>query len=84
MLEIVESKIGDIVLVTCPHCGQYSEEDMQILFAAHRDNAPLRHLDCGKDFYVDLTCLTRAAEQRDEADGELAGKAPNDLSTEDK
>lgn len=26
----------------------------------------------------------RAAEQRDEADGELAGKAPNSLSTEDK
>ncbi len=67
MLEIVESKFGDIVLVTCPHCGQYSEEDMQIIFAAYRDNAPLRHLDCGKDFYVELTCLTRADELRNEA-----------------
>ena len=39
------------------------------------------------DFARGVTCyhiadwLTRAAEQRDEADGELAGKAPNDLST---
>ena len=67
MLEIVESRNGYIVLVPCPHCGQYSEEDFQILFAAYVDNAPLRHLDCGKDFYVELSCLTRVVEQRDAA-----------------
>ncbi len=83
MLEIVVSKFGDIVLVTCPHCGKYSEEDPQILFAAYRDNAPLRHVDCGKDFYVELSCLTRVVELRNEADGAGAAETPKSLRTED-
>ena len=83
MIEIVETLYGPIVLIPCPHCGQYSEEDMQTVFTAYRDEAPLRHLDCGKEFYVELTCLTRAAEQRDEAVRELADESPEVLRTED-
>lgn len=62
MIEIVESKYGDIVLTTCPHCGHYNEDDIQIIFAAYRDSASLRCADCKKDFWVELSCLTRAAE----------------------
>lgn len=84
MIEIVETLYGPIVLIPCPHCGQYSEEDMQTVFTAYRDEAPLRHLDCGKEFYVELTCLTRAAQQRDEAVRELADSPTTDVRTEDK
>lgn len=83
MIEIVETLYGPIVLIPCPHCGQYSEEDMQTVFTAYRDEAPLRHLDCGKEFYVELSCLTRAAQQRDEAVGKGAEVQQKDLRTED-
>ena len=78
MIEIVESKYGDIVLTTCPHCGHYNEDDMQIIFAAYRDNASLRCADCKKDFWVELSCLTRVAEQRDEAVESIREACPAD------
>lgn len=39
-IEVVEGKYYDVVLIPCPHCGHASEEDMQIIFEAYRDNAP--------------------------------------------
>ncbi len=84
MLEIVESNLGDIVLVTCPHCKHYNEDDMQIIFAAYRDNAPLRCFYCKKDFFVELTCQTRADELRIGADRAGAEESPKDLRAEDK
>ena len=63
-MDIIESKWGDIVLTTCPHCGSSNSDDMQILFAAYRDNASLTCVDCGKEFFIELSCQTRAAEQQ--------------------
>ncbi len=62
-MDIIESKLGDIVLTTCPHCGFSNSDDMQIIFAAYRDDASLTCVTCNKEFYVELSCQTRAAEQ---------------------
>lgn len=75
---------GTTIVLICPHCGERTETHLMAFLAANNFGASCECLACHLEYYVEIHCLTRAAEQRDEADGELAGKAPNALSTEDK
>jgi hypothetical protein len=72
------------VLLRCPHCKFRQRVDTGLVAAAIRcDGKYLECVACKKPFAIVVVGLTRAAEQRDEAGGELAGKAPKNLSTED-
>ena len=68
----------------CPQCANVISFNPPAFVSAISHRRVFVCADCKNEFYFELICLTRAAEQRDEADGELAGKVPNSLSTEDK
>lgn len=72
------------IKIRCPHCKFQQRVDVSFVEDAIMENGVIICVACDKVFRIVSVSLSRAAEQRDEADGELAGKAPNSLSTKDK
>ena len=71
------------ILINCPHCRFSSRYDIGFIEDAIRATSPIVCVACSKRFTILTMRQTRVVEQRDETDGELAGKAPKELRTED-
>ena len=71
------------IFLPCPQCEIASEIDTPALLRAINLKSRFRCSDCGCEFELEFVRLTRSAEQANEAEGELAGKAPNNHRTED-
>lgn len=71
----------DMVMVTCPSCGNSWMIDTLIFCAAVRDQTSLICPDCDSYLTFELSCLTRVAEQRNGAE---AGDSGTDTAKENE
>ena len=84
MISVDLLKYDHVLMLRCPKCNWRFPVKLPAFCLATKGGHYISCAACGEDYGVHVDLLARAAEQRDEADGELAGKAPNVLSTEDK
>jgi len=54
----------------CPNCGKNAELGLLAFISAINRHKEIWCIHCQADFYIELNCLTRAAEHRNEAEGE--------------
>lgn len=49
-------------IIACPHCGHPNRMALPSMYGASMRPTQKLCIDCNKDFYVEVFCLTRAAE----------------------
>ena len=53
--------------LTCPKCGKKNEIGLLRFLDANNNHKSITCVDCKKEFYVEVLCLTRDVELRNEA-----------------
>lgn len=71
------------LLLRCPHCNMSTHVSCTDLFLANHRKSAVVCVACKKDFYVEISCLTRDAEQRNEAVDAGADESTKEVRTED-
>lgn len=52
----------------CPHCGTRNEVGLLMFLSANNLQSPIKCVDCKSEFFIEVLCLTRDAQLRNEAD----------------
>jgi len=59
-----------VLELTCPKCGKRNEFGLLRFMDANNNHKLIACVDCKDEFYIEVLCLTRAAEHRNEAEKE--------------